>query len=138
MNQQPELCILMRCKKTKKHTCIHTYINTLIGTLRFENVICLGETQKRAVEEGEQENHTKKKRRIGNETISFLREKAESEKAMREEELVIRRKQQEMEEKKLASYLDQQKSMMELMKHQQKQQSRILMAVVDKLMNKKS
>ena len=39
----------------------------------------LGETQKRAVEEGEQENH-EKKRRYGNERISFLREKAESEK----------------------------------------------------------
>ena len=98
----------------------------------------LGETQKRAVEEGEQENHIKKKRRSGNETISFLREKAESEKALREEELAIRQKQQELEEKKLASYLDQQKSMMELMHHQQQQQSQILMAVVDKLMNKKS
>ena len=41
----------------------------------------LGETKKRAVEEGEQENHMKKKRRSGNETISFLREKAESKKA---------------------------------------------------------
>ncbi|XP_068671176.1 DNA ligase 1-like [Montipora foliosa] len=98
----------------------------------------LGETQKRGVEEGEQENHMKKKRRSGNETISFLREKAESEKALREEELAIRRKQQELEEKKLASYLDQQKSMMELMHHQQQQQSQILMAVVDKLMNQKS
>ena len=45
----------------------------------------LGETQRRAVEEGEQENHIKKKRRSGNETISFLREKSESEKALREE-----------------------------------------------------
>lgn len=98
----------------------------------------LGETQKRAVEEGEQENHIKKKRRSGNETISFLREKAESEKVLREQELAIRQKQQELEEKKLASYLDQQKSMMELMHHQQQQQSQILMAVVDKLMNKKS
>ena len=96
----------------------------------------LGETQKRAVEEGEQENHMKKKRRSGNETISFLREKAESE---REEELAIRRKQQELEEKKLASYLDQQKSMMELMhqQQQQQQQSQILLAVIDKLVNKK-
>ncbi|XP_068674700.1 uncharacterized protein [Montipora foliosa] len=98
----------------------------------------LGETQKRAVEEGEQENHMKKKRRSGNETISFLREKAESEKALGEEELAIRRKLQELEEKKLASYLDQQKSMMELMHHQQQQQSQILMAVVDKLMSQKS
>ena len=97
----------------------------------------LGETQKRAVEEGEQENHTKKKRRSGNETISFLCEKAESDKALREQELALRRKQQELEEK-LASYLDQQKSMMELMHQQQQQQSQILMAVVDKLMNKKS
>ena len=97
----------------------------------------LGETQKRAVEEGEQENHTKKKRRSGNETISFLREKAESDKALREQELALLRKQQELEEK-LASYLDQQKSMMELMHQQQQQQSQILMAVVDKLMNKKS
>ena len=97
----------------------------------------LGETQKRAVEEGEQENHIKKTR-SGNETISFLCDKAESEKALREEELAIRRKQQELEEKKLASYLDQQKSMMELMHQQQQQQSQILMAVVEKLMNKKS
>ena len=97
----------------------------------------LGETQKRAVEEGEKENHIKKKRRSGNETISFLREKAESEKALREEELAIRRKQQELDEKKLASYLDQQKSMMELMHQQQQQQSQILLAVVDKLVNKK-
>ena len=97
----------------------------------------LGETQKRAVEEGEKENHMKKKRRSGNETISFLREKAESEKALREEELAIRRKQQELEEKKLASYLDQQKSMMGLMHQQQQQQSQILLAVVDKLVNKK-
>ena len=74
----------------------------------------LGETQKRAVEEGEKENHIKKKRRSGNETISFLCEKAESEKALRGEELAIRRNQQELEEKKLVSYLDQQKSMMEL------------------------
>ena len=49
----------------------------------------------------------------------ILREKAESEKTLREEELAIRRKQQELEEKKLASYLDQQKSIMELMHHQQ-------------------
>ena len=69
----------------------------------------LVETQKRAVKEGEQENHTKKKR-SGNETISFPCEKAESEKALREEELAIQRKQKELEEKKLASYLDQQKS----------------------------
>ena len=96
----------------------------------------LGETQERAVEEGEKENHIKKKRRSGNETISFLREKAESEKVLREEELAIRRKQQELEEKKLASYLDQQKSM-ELMHQQQQQQSQILLAVVDKLVNKK-
>ena len=53
----------------------------------------LGQTQKRAVEEGEQKNHMKKKRRSGNETISFLCEKAESEKALREEELAIRGKQ---------------------------------------------
>lgn len=42
----------------------------------------LGETQKGAVK-GEKENHMKKKRRSGNETISFLCEKAESEKALR-------------------------------------------------------
>ena len=101
----------------------------------------LGETQKRAVEEGEQENHMKKKkkRRSGNETISFLCEKAESEKALRKEELAIQRKQQELEEKKkLASYLDQQKSMMEVMDHHQQQQFQILTAVVDKLMNQRS
>ena len=49
----------------------------------------LGETQKRAVKEGEQENYMNKKRRSGNETISFLREKAESWKALRKEELAI-------------------------------------------------
>ena len=98
----------------------------------------LGETQKRAVEAGEQENHVNNKRRGGNETISFLREIAEREKALREEELAIWRKQQELEEKKLASYLEQQKSMMELMHQQQQKQSQFLLAVVDKLVNKKS
>ena len=105
------------------------------GSMRKMAMEKLGETQKREVEEGEQENHMKKKR-SGNETISFLREKADSEKALREEELAIRRKQRELEEKKLAPYLDHEKSMMELTHHQQ--QSQILMAVVDKLMNKKS
>ena len=103
------------------------------GSMRKMAMEKLGETQKREVEEGEQENYVKKKR-SGNETISFLREKAESEKALREEELAIRRKQEELEEKKLAPYLDHEKSMMELMHHQQR--SQILMAVVDKL-NKK-
>ena len=105
------------------------------GSMRKMAMEKLGETQNREVEEGEQENHMKKKR-SGNETISFLREKAEREKALREEELVIRRKQQEMEEKKLAPYLDQEKSMMKLMHHQQ--QCQIPMAVVDKRMSKKS
>ena len=105
--------------------------------MRKKAIKKLGETQKRALEEGEQENHMKKKRRSGNETILFLREKAESEKSLREAELEIRRKQQELEEKKLASYLDQQKSMMELMHQQQQQQSQILMAVVDKTCEQK-
>ena len=105
------------------------------GSTRKMAIEKLGETRNREVEEGEQENHMKKKR-SGNETISFLREKAEREKALREEELVIRRKQQEMEEKKLAPYFDQQKSMMKLMHHQQ--QCQIPMAVVDKRMSKKS
>ena len=60
----------------------------------------LGETQKRAAEECEGDIG-KKKRRSGNETIEFLREKSEIEKAFREEELVLKRKQQEIEEKKL-------------------------------------
>ena len=59
------------------------------GSMRKMAMEKLGETQKREVEEGEQENYVKKKR-SGNETISFLREKAESEKALREQELVIR------------------------------------------------
>ena len=76
------------------------------GSMRKMAMEKLGETQKREVEEGEQESYMKKNR-SGNETISFLCEKAESEKALREEELAIRRKQQELEEKKLAPYLDQ-------------------------------
>ena len=59
------------------------------GSMRKMAMEKLGETQKREVEEGEQENYMKKKR-SGNETISFLREKAESEKALREEGLPIR------------------------------------------------
>ncbi|CAH3136099.1 unnamed protein product, partial [Porites lobata] len=74
----------------------------------------LGETQKRAVEEGEQDCQ-KKKRRSGNDTIEYLREKSESDKVLKEEELSLKRKQQELEEKKLTSFLDQQKSMMQLM-----------------------
>ena len=59
-------------------------------TIRKMAMEKLGETQKTAVEEGEQENHMKKRRRSVNETISFLHEKAESEKALRKEELAIR------------------------------------------------
>ena len=58
------------------------------GSMRKMAMEKLGETQKKEVEEGEQENYMKKKR-SGNETISFLREKAESEKALREEGLPI-------------------------------------------------
>ena len=46
------------------------------GSMRKMAMEKLGETQKREVEEGEQENYMKKKR-SGNETISFLCEKAE-------------------------------------------------------------
>ncbi|CAH3185724.1 unnamed protein product, partial [Porites lobata] len=109
----------------------------------------LGETQKRAVEEGEQDCQ-KKKRRSGNDTIEYLREKSESDKVLKEEELSLKRKQQELEEKKLTSFLDQQKSMMQLMQEQQQQQqvqtnniqmmmmqqSQAFMAVLDKLTNK--
>ena len=58
------------------------------GSMRKMAMEKLGETQKKEVEEGEQENYMKKKR-SGNETISFLCEKAESEKALREEGLPI-------------------------------------------------
>ena len=94
----------------------------------------LSETHTRAAEEGEQESH-KKKRRSGNETISILREKAESAEALREEDLAMRGKQQKLEKKKLVCYIDQQKSMMDLIRQQQ-QQSQVLMAVVEKLVNK--
>ena len=50
----------------------------------------------------------KERRRSGNETIEFVREKSDGEKAFREEELVLKRKQQEIEEKKLTAFLDQQ------------------------------
>ena len=110
----------------------------------------LGETQKRAVEEGEQDCLNKKKRRSGNDTIEYLREKSESDKLLKEEELSLRHKQQELEDKKLTSFLDQQKSMMQLMQEQQQQQqvqtnniqvmmmqqSQAFMALLDKLANK--
>ena len=108
----------------------------------------LGETQKRAVEEGEQDCLNKKKRRSGNDTIEYLREKSESDKLLKEEELSLRCKQQELEDKKLTSFLDQQKSMMQLMQEQQQQvqtnniqvmmmqQSQAFMTLLDKLANK--
>lgn len=104
----------------------------------------LGETQKRAAEEGEGDIG-KKRRRNGNETIEFLPEKSESEKAFMEEELVLKRKQQEIEGKKLTAFLDQQKSMIQLMQEQQQQQQvqnnniqMMMMGLLDRIANKLS
>lgn len=89
--------------------------------IRQKAMESFGQTEAR---EG-QEKPAKEKRRGGNDSIQFLREKSEKELEVRKQELKLKEKEQER-------LFEQQREMMRLMQSQQ----RSMMALVSKLLNK--
>ena len=89
----------------------------------------LGETKKRKLVNGEQDDATSlplknKTRRSGSEVVSYLKEKSEQEAKLREQEIEIKKTQQEMEGKRYDS-------LMAMMAQQQQQQQQIQASMVE-------
>ena len=87
----------------------------------------LGDTTKRSCEGGS-EKTPKKKRKSGNETVEYLREKSENEFLLRQDEMALKKEKNDIEAKKHESFLaqqaavqTQQKEMLEKMHEQQLQ-----------------
>lgn len=129
-----KMLTVLKAKRKKKQISINA------ENMRWMALEKLGETQKRAAEESE-DDIGKKRRRSGNEAIEFPQENRESKKAFREVELVLKCKQQEREKKKFTAFLGQQKSMMQLMQAQKQQQVQnnniqmVMMVFHDKISN---
>ena len=88
-----------------------------------------GETQRRTAEEDGGGKKPKRQRRSGNDTIEYLRSKADNDLELRKEELELKKRQQELDEKKFLASVAQQKLMqtqqrevVQKMKQQEKQQ----------------
>ena len=89
----------------------------------------LGETKKRKLVNGEQDDATSfplknKTRRSGSEVVGYLKEKSEQEAKLREQEIEIKKTQQETEGKRYDS-------LMAMMARQQQQQQQIQASVVE-------
>ena len=89
----------------------------------------LGETKKRKLVNGEQDDATllplkNNTRRSGSEVVGYLKEKSEQEAKLREQEIEIKKTQQEMEGKRYDS-------LMAMMARQQQQQQQIQASVVE-------
>ena len=84
-----------------------------------------GQTKSRIAGDEAHMEPRKKKRRGGNDSIDFLREKSQL-------ELEIRKRELELKEKETARSLEQQREMMQLMQQQQQN----MMELLSKLVNK--
>ena len=121
----------------------------------------VSETMKRHSDENDQQKVTKRERRSGSETMLFLSKKAEKDQEIKLEELQLKKEQHDFDEKRLQASIDQQRQlqqqqseMMRLMQDQQQQQqqqllasqqlmlrqqqdqTKALMSLLDKLVNK--
>ena len=121
------------------------------------------ETMKRHSDENDQQKVKKKERRSGSETMLFLSKKAEKDQELKLEELQLKKEQHDLDQKRLQASIDQQRQfqqqqseMMRLMQEQQQQQqqqqqllasqqlmlrqqkdqTKALMSLLDKLVNK--
>ena len=79
-----------------------------------------GDTAKRMA--ADDANQTTRKRRSGNETIQYLKEKTEKEVHFREQELELKRTQQELEMKNQIAHLEQAASQTKVLHNLQAQQ----------------
>ena len=88
-----------------------------------------GETKKRSEAEGEQRKQTKR-RRSGNDAVEFLKEKTEKENEFQAEELAIKKQHQQQEAPRQGQIL--------ALMQQQQQQTAAMMALIERLVPKKS
>ena len=94
----------------------------------------LGETKKRKDEMGEvSTSRPKKQRTTGSETISYLREKNQTEMELRREELEV--KKAELQQQK--TLLEQHNDMQQQILQQQREQNQCMFALVEKLIEKR-
>ena len=90
---------------------------------------CFGETKKRSEAEGD-EVRQKKRRWSGNDAVQFLKEKTEKENEFRVEELALKKQHQQQEAARQGQIL--------AMMQQQQQQTAAMMALIERLLPKKS
>ncbi|PFX24742.1 hypothetical protein AWC38_SpisGene10643 [Stylophora pistillata] len=107
----------------------------------------VSETMKRHSSENDQEKVKKIERRSGSETMLFLSKKAEKDQELKLEELQLKNEQHDLDAKRLQASIDQQRQfqqqqsemrrlMQQLMLRQQQDQTKALMSLLDKLVNK--
>ena len=129
--------------------------------MRLKALEKVSETMKRHSGEIDQEKVKKRERRSGSETMLFLSKKAEKDQELKLEELQQKKEQHDLDAKRLQASIDQQRQfqqqqseMMRLMQEQQQQQqqqllasqqlmlrqqqdqTKALMSLLDKLVNK--
>lgn len=81
----------------------------------------VSQTNRRLSEEGEDWTNNKRRRRSGNDTIEFLRERSQTERVLREKELELKKIQVEEQAKAAQQTQKQMSDMMQLMQQQQQQ-----------------
>lgn len=81
----------------------------------------VSQTNRRLSEEGEDWRNNKRRRRSGNDTIEFLRERSQTERVLREKELELKKIQVEEQAKAAQQAQRQMSEMMQLMQQQQQQ-----------------
>ena len=97
--------------------------------MRKEAMERFGETKKRSEAEGD-EVRQKKRRRSGNDAVQFLKEKTKKENEFRVEELALKKQHQQQEAARQGQIL--------AMMQQQQQQTTAMMALIERLLPKKS
>ena len=129
--------------------------------MRLKALEKVSETMERHSGENDQEKVKKRERRSGRETMLFLSKKAEKDQELKLEELQLKKEQHDLDAKRLQASIDQQRQfqqqqseMMRLMQEQQQQQqqqllasqqlmlrqqqdqTKVLMSLLDKVVNK--
>lgn len=100
----------------------------------------LGETKKRKLVNGEQDDATSlplknKTRRSGSEVVGYLKEKSEQEAKLREQEIEIKKTQQEMEGKRYDSLMAQQQQQQQQIQASMVEQNKLMLSLLSKLVN---
>ncbi|XP_068737652.1 uncharacterized protein [Montipora capricornis] len=131
--------------------------------MRLKALEKVSETMKRHSDENDQQKVKKRERRSGSETMLFLSKKAEKDQELKLEELQLKTEQHDLDQKRLQASIDQQRQFQQqqsemmrlsksnnnssssssnslasqqLMLRQQQDQTKALMSLLDKLVNK--